>query len=680
MGKPSGKKKKLAQTKSSDALQKSNKTGHNPKIFDRDTTAFIDLSNELKEEGNKQFQKREYEAAILTYEKAVDFLPKKHIDIAYLRSNIATCYMQMNPGDFNRAIKECNLALEVSPKYSKALLKRARCFEALDKLEWAFKDVNLVLQSEPNNVTALDICERLKLALEDEGIDVNALLQVPIVEPEKPRKKRNKKSVDNKVLAMQNTDVMMNQDKEKEDVPKKSVKLVLGEDIRLAQVPLNCSVLNMREIVGLRFPETEAVLIKYKDIEGDLVTITSTDDLRWAEECADLQGSFRLYLVEVNPEKDPLLLEKTRKNIESHASDKTSNGVIKNGSVGKGIEESGVTYIDTWIVEFARLFRDHVGFDPDEYMDLHELGMKLYSESLEDVVTSEEAQEYFDAAEHRFQEMSSLALFHWGNVHMSRARKRLYQLENSTPESIMIQVKSLYDWAHREYVKAGKRYEEAIKIKPDFYEGILALGQQQFEQAKLTWYHAIGNKVNLLTWSSSEVLNLFSNAEDNMERGMEIWEETEEYRLKNLSKPNKEKETLRKLGIENLFKEISNDQAAEQAFDMRSQSNILFGTMLYERSVVEFTLQIPIWQDSLADSIERFKLAGASPSDIAVMLKNHCSGEAAQEGLGFKVDEIVQAWNEMFDAKRWRSDVPSFRLEPILRRRVPKFYRMLEIM
>ncbi|KMZ75736.1 hypothetical protein ZOSMA_1109G00030, partial [Zostera marina] len=79
-----------------------------------------------------------------------------------------------------------------------------------------------------------------------------------------------------------------------------------------------------------------------------------------------------------------------------------------------------------------------------------------------------------------------------------------------------------------EYVKAGKRYEEAIKIKPDFYEGILALGQQQFEQAKLTWYHAIGNKVNLLTWSSSEVLNLFSNAEDNMERGMEIWEETEE--------------------------------------------------------------------------------------------------------------------------------------------------------
>lgn len=49
-------------------------------------------------------------------------------------------------------------------------------------------------------------------------------------------------------------------------------------------------------------------------------------------------------------------------------------------------------------------------------------------------------------------------------------------------------------------------------------------------------------------------------------------------------------------------------------------------------------------------------------------------------GLGFKVDEIVQAWNEMFDAKRWRSDVPSFRLEPILRRRVPKFHRILENM
>lgn len=47
-------------------------------------------------------------------------------------------------------------------------------------------------------------------------------------------------------------------------------------------------------------------------------------------------------------------------------------------------------------------------------------------------------------------------------------------------------------------------------------------------------------------------------------------------------------------------------------------------------------------------------------------------------GLGFKIDEIVQAWNEMYEAKRWKSGVPSFRLEPLFRRRIPRIYQALE--
>ncbi|EFH55104.1 predicted protein, partial [Arabidopsis lyrata subsp. lyrata] len=47
-------------------------------------------------------------------------------------------------------------------------------------------------------------------------------------------------------------------------------------------------------------------------------------------------------------------------------------------------------------------------------------------------------------------------------------------------------------------------------------------------------------------------------------------------------------------------------------------------------------------------------------------------------GMGFKIDEIVQAWNEMYDAKRWQIGVPSFRLEPLFRRRSPKLHDILE--
>ncbi|KAJ6372642.1 hypothetical protein OIU76_027038 [Salix suchowensis] len=94
---------------------------------------------------------------------------------------------------------------------------------------------------------------------------------------------------------------------------------------------------------------------------------------------------------------------------------------------------------------------------------------------------------------------------------------------------------------------------------------------------------------------------------------------------------------------------------------------------------MEFKVGLPVWQECLEVAIEKFHLAGASPTDIAVMIKNHVSNHNAPEGLGFRIDEIVQAWKEMHEAKRWRNGVPTFRLEPLLRRRVSNIYHALEI-
>ncbi|KAJ6732280.1 PROTEIN PHOX4 [Salix purpurea] len=163
-----------------------------------------------------------------------------------------------------------------------------------------------------------------------------------------------------------------------------------------------------------------------------------------------------------------------------------------------------------------------------------------------------------------------------------------------------------------------------------------------------------------------------------MERGMQMWEEMEEQRLNGLSKFDKYKDQLQKMGLDGLLRDPSPEEAAEQAANMSLQIYLLWGTMLYERSVVEYKLELPTWEECLEVSVEKFELAGASPTDIAVMIKNHCSNSTALEGLGFKIDEIVQAWNEMYDAKRWEIGVPSFRLEPLFRRRVPKLHDMLE--
>ncbi|KAI3467991.1 hypothetical protein Pfo_024654 [Paulownia fortunei] len=699
MGKPTAKKKIQIGSKSNDGNTKHSKASErNSKAFDEDTAIFINMSQELKEEGNKLFQKRDHEGAMLKYEKALKLLPANHIDVASLRSNMAACYMQMGIGEYPRAVNECNLALQVAPKYSKALLRRARCYESLNRLDLALRDVNNVLSMEPNNMTALEIADSLKKAIEKNGVlieDKKIDLPPSYVEPtyapvsgkvvkEKGKKKKNNKFDRKNIEEPEEKNVNEVEEKKAEDkvvveekisvkeekVVMKSVKLVHGEDIRWAQLPVNCGVRLVRDIVVDRFPSLKGVLIKYKDQEGDLVTITTTDELRIAEGLADRQGFLRLYIAEVSPDKEPLY-EGMDIEEELHKSHEKPLIVTENINVDKG-----PSCVEDWIVQFARLFKNHVGFDCDSYLDLHEIGMKLYSEAMEDTVTSEDAQELFDIATAKFQEMTALALFNWGNVHLSKARKRVFLTEDNSAESMLMQVKAAYDWAQKEYVKAGMRYEEALKVKPDFYEGLLALGLQQFEQAKLSWYYVIGSKSDLEIGPSAQVLELYNKAEDSMEKGMQMWEEMEEQRLNGLSKYEKDKAELRKFGLDGLFKDVSADEASEQAANMRSQIYLLWGTMLYERSVVEYKLSLPTWEECLEVAVEKFELAGALATDIAVMIKNHCSNETALEG--FKVDEIVQAWNEMYDADRWRTGVASFRLEPLFRRRSPKLHSVLE--
>ncbi|KAG7989379.1 hypothetical protein I3843_03G235000 [Carya illinoinensis] len=704
MGKQSGKKKKQVGETSSDTSPKQNKIGENsPKGYDKDTAIFISMSQELKEEGNKLFQKRDHEGAMLKYEKALKLLPRNHVDVSYLRSNMAACYMQMGLSEYPRAIHECNLALEVTPRYSKALLKRARCYEALNRLDLALRDVSTVLNIEPNNLMAFEISERVKQALEKRGLKVNdTVIELPpdYVEPSfalpepkvvkaKMRKKKSNKIEEKKAKVVSEKKMAEEKVEEKkaevkvvveekirsikEEVPTKTVKLVFGEDIRWAQLPVNCSLLQLREVVHDRFPSSRAVLIKYRDQEGDLITITSNEELRWAETSAESQGSFRLYLVEVNPEQDPFF---ERLHVEVQKPSITHGNIAENGDVVKSKELKVSSCIEDWIIQFAQLFKNHVGFESDTYLDLHVVGLKLYSEAMEEAVTSEEAQHLFNMAGARFQEMAALALFNWGNVHISRARKRVHVTEDASKEHILAQIKAAYDWAQKEYIKAGKRYEEALKIKPDFYEGFLALGQQQFELAKLHWYYAISCNVDLETCPSTEILQLYNNAEENMEKGIQIWEELEERRQSELSEPKSAKTQFQKMGLDGLLKEISPQEAMEQAANIRSQINVLWGTMLYERSIVEFKLGLPVWHECLEVAMEKFELAGASPTDVAVMVKNHCSNDNALEG--FKIDEIVQAWNEMYEAKQWQNEIPSFRLEPLFRRRVSKIYHALE--
>ncbi|PWA62217.1 octicosapeptide/Phox/Bem1p (PB1) domain-containing protein [Artemisia annua] len=367
----------------------------------------------------------------------------------------------------------------------------------------------------------------------------------------------------------------------------------------------------------------------------------------------------KLHIVEVSEEQEPPLLDEVEeveeeKPVEIEAIQEDNGGSNSNSENDQKTEKEDDTNekpassedpelkeveMDDWLFEFAQLFRTHVGIDPDAHIDLHELGMEMCSEALEETVTSEEAQVLFDKAASKFQEVAALAFFNWGNVHMCAARKRIPIDDSGDKEMVATRLQAAYDWVKEKYTLAKEKYEEALSIKPDFYEGLLALGQQQFEMAKLYWSFVVAKKDDLSKWDPTETINLFDSAEEKMKSATEMWEKLEEQRAKEAKDPNvsKKEELLKKKSKTST--EVSGEEAAEQAAVMRSQIHLFWGNMLFERSQVECKLGLTGWKKNLDTAVERFKLAGASEVDISTVLKNHCSNAETVENMEKKVED-----------------------------------------
>ncbi|KAL1562495.1 Protein clmp1 [Salvia divinorum] len=724
MGKSGGRKKKAAAAAQNKVSGDEN---HSPPVVNGgvklDSSLLLKRAHELKEE-----------------------------DRAVFHSNRAACLMQMKPIDYETVISECNLALQVQPNFVRALLRRARAFEAVGKYETAMRDVQSLLVTDPNNVDAVEIAGRLRIVLgprqeaqqdlqsrpSPAALGASAIRGAPITGlgpclPARPVPKKQMPSANvpsNKSEKLYPVPPIENGTKGKNHLPKvvlkpsngssrsntnagkdnnlkeqlpsrsiftsvnqqsaepviqyRQLKLVYDHDIRLAQMPVNCSLKVLREIVGKRFPMSKAVLIKYKDSDGDLVTVTCSAELRLAEstvdnlipkdpdtEKGDTPAMLKLHIVEVSLEQEPPLLEeeesvaaKGDENVSQssgaesvgEAADSVVNSTEKVAQKDKagGTEdpECKEVEMDDWLFEFAQLFRTHVGIDPDAHIDLHELGMELCSEALEETVTSDEAQSLFDKAALKFQEVVALAFFNWGNVHMCAARKRMPIDESADKETMNEQLQNAYDWVQDKYTLAKEKYEEALLIKPDFYEGLLALGQQQFEMAKLHWSFVLAKKEDLSKWDPTETIGLFDSAEEKMKTATAMWEKLEEQRANELKDPsaNKKDELLKrkkKQGSgaqgDSSVGDISPEEAAEQAAVMRSQIHLFWGNMLFERSQIECKLNLPGWDKNLEVAVGRFKLAGASEADIETVVKNHCSNGEAADGNEKKTEEDVPA-------------------------------------
>lgn len=100
-------------------------------------------SQGYKNRGNKYFKAGHFDKAIECYTKAIDLCPDdKLADKSTFYQNRAAAKEQLK--NYEEVVEDCTSAIELNSKYSKALHRRAKAYESLDKKRNCLEDVTAV--------------------------------------------------------------------------------------------------------------------------------------------------------------------------------------------------------------------------------------------------------------------------------------------------------------------------------------------------------------------------------------------------------------------------------------------------------------------------------------------------------------------------------------------------------
>lgn len=116
----------------------------------RDIRRFKDL-------GNQQFKNREYKESIDTYTSAIEADLDNEEFNSTLYANRAAAHLYLL--NYEQAIKDLNKAIDINKDYTKAIIRRARCYMKMEKYEEAVADFERAQQLEDTKELRIEIKE-----------------------------------------------------------------------------------------------------------------------------------------------------------------------------------------------------------------------------------------------------------------------------------------------------------------------------------------------------------------------------------------------------------------------------------------------------------------------------------------------------------------------------------------
>lgn len=598
--------------------------------------SFQSKAAKYKREGDAHFGKRNMREALASYSRAIEMSLSGTEEKAALYSNRAACYLMQNM--YRQAVNECSAALNETPDFKPALLRRARAYEQMQLYDRAVSDLEAAAKADPNSDDVRKKLQATRTARDNRKASRSA---PGAVRGQLTPGMRRGTQPQRLTPAQQQAAAAAASGQGQGQMPTLTIKatLVRGEAAETKNVVLPISVRYKDIVDQVRnlFPDDlkeQAFALKYKDAEGELVTVTSRTDLRGALSAAIYHAEQRAAATGVQRPRDAGLAPVEVEVVPvARAPSETPDQIIPD-HVGSrdhppNAEDEGaedVIEIDEWLLNFAGLFRKHLGEDgaKEGPLDLRQIGLEKCCEALEVAVGTDKAKELLSAAADKFQEAAAAAIFNWGNVHVCASRKVVDcaapapEEGQPTPsdEQMAAAAKDHIKRIDDEYEKAVERYKQSLAIKSDFYEATIAWGQQCFERAKV--YHFAAKAGDAA--AAKEADKMFDLAEVKFQESLAMCPKEDEASTSG-----------------------EGEAAAEQPgnLGLKAQIQVLWGNVLFERSQVRHHRGDEKWQVDTDAAVAKFNEAGCSKDDITKALMNHASGvwkdeEAAKAMAGGK--------------------------------------------
>ena len=581
--------------------------------------SFSAKAAKLKHEGDAHFGKRNLREALHAYERALQMTLAGTEERAALHSNRAACFLLDNK--FQNAAREASSALDQVPGFKPALMRRAKALESLGIHDKAAKDYEAAFKLDGSEETRRKMAEAKANHAARKSAGRRAV---------KPGGR-----VPASVQAANAAAARRQQ--QQQPTPDLVLNCTFEESKKSLAVPISSRFADIVAAVKAKFSEAlgdGAVALKYRDFEGDFVTVTSRTDLRSALSTAvsalEREAKRTGKPSSVAPGGlAPVELEVVR--VASAPSE--TPDVVTPENVGRADAAPGddddrgedVIEIDEWLLTFATLFREHLGEAgaTEGPLDLRAVGLEKCCEALEEAVGTEKAKTLLASAAEKFQEAAAAAIFNWGNVHVCASRKLVDTSEpevstegaaesQSAPSEAALAAAASTHMARidDEYAKAVERYTQSLAIKSDFYEASIAWGQQAFERGKVLHVASkSGDDAAAKGKLAADADAMFALAE------------------------GKFQESLGMIPKEEAEASTSGDAAApaEEGLSLKSQILVLWGNVLFERSQVKHHRDAKDWQADCDAAVAKFQDAGCVRADIVRALMNHTSGKWAEE-------------------------------------------------